>query len=63
MGINTKAGETVPVPDTAIGDDTGEIRLVAWRDSSNLLKRLRHWRKNKVLKQYLPYILQIKRRQ
>jgi len=38
MEINTKAGETVPVTDTIIGDDTGEIRLVAWRDSSNLLK-------------------------
>ena len=38
MEINTKTGETVPVTDTIIGDDTGEIRLVAWRDSSNLLK-------------------------
>jgi ssDNA-binding replication factor A large subunit len=38
MEINTKTGETVSVTDTIIGDDTGEIRLVAWRDSSNLLK-------------------------
>src|SRR5919112_1823498 len=38
MEINTKAGETISVTDTIIGDDTGEIRLVAWRDSSNLLK-------------------------
>jgi replication factor A1 len=38
MDINTKSGETVSVTDTIIGDDTGEIRLVAWRDTSNLLK-------------------------
>ncbi len=38
MDINTKSGETIPVTDTIIGDDTGEIRLVAWRETSNLLK-------------------------
>ena len=38
MDINTKSGETVAVTDTIIGDDTGEIRLVAWRETSNLLK-------------------------
>ena len=38
MDINTKSGETVSVTDTIIGDDTGEIRLVAWRETSNLLK-------------------------
>jgi ssDNA-binding replication factor A large subunit len=38
MDINTKSGETVSVTDTIIGDDTGEIRLVAWRETSHLLK-------------------------
>ena len=38
MDINTKSGETIPVTDTIIGDDTGEIRLVAWRETSNILK-------------------------
>jgi replication factor A1 len=36
--INTKSGETVAVTDTIIGDDTGEIRLVAWRETSKILK-------------------------
>jgi ssDNA-binding replication factor A large subunit len=33
--VNTKAGETVPVTDTLLGDDTGEIRLVGWRSQSS----------------------------
>lgn len=32
--VNTKTGELVSVTDSLIGDDTGEIRLVGWRDSS-----------------------------
>lgn len=36
--ITTKSGEAVTVTETIIGDDTGEIRLTAWRESSNLLK-------------------------
>ena len=40
MDINTKSGETIPVTDTIIGDDTGEIRLVAWRETSRELKNL-----------------------
>ncbi len=40
MDINTKSGETVQVTDTIIGDDTGEIRLVAWRETSKELKNL-----------------------
>ena len=40
MDINTKSGETVQVTDTIIGDDTGEIRLVAWRETSRELKNL-----------------------
>jgi len=38
MDINTKSGETISVTDTIIGDDTGEIRLVAWRETSKILK-------------------------
>ncbi|CAN5618462.1 hypothetical protein BH18THE1_BH18THE1_13410 [soil metagenome] len=39
--VNTKNGELVSVTDTLIGDDTGEIRLVGWRDSSNDLEKLK----------------------
>jgi len=39
--VNTKNGELVSVTDTLIGDDTGEIRLVGWRDSSNDLVKLK----------------------
>lgn len=38
--VNTKSGENVFVTDTIIGDDTGEIRLVGWRENSNLIKDL-----------------------
>jgi len=39
--VNTKNGELVSVTDTLIGDDTGEIRLVGWRDTSNELEKLK----------------------
>lgn len=39
--VNTKNGELVSVTDTLIGDDTSEIRLVGWRDSSTELERLK----------------------
>lgn len=39
--VNTKNGELVSVTDTLIGDDTGEIRLVGWRDSSTELDSLK----------------------
>lgn len=39
--VNTKNGELVSVTDTLIGDDTGEIRLVGWRDSSTELESLK----------------------
>ncbi len=41
MDINTKSGETISITDTIIGDDTGEIRLVAWRETSTLLKNIK----------------------
>ena len=37
MDVNTKSGEIVSVADTIVGDDTGEIRLVGWRESSGLV--------------------------
>jgi replication factor A1 len=40
MDINTKSGESISVTDTIIGDDTGEIRLVAWRETSKEMKGL-----------------------
>ena len=39
--VNTKNGEMVSVADTLIGDDTAEMRLVGWRDSSAELERLK----------------------
>ena len=39
--VNTKNGELVSVTDTLIGDDTGEIRLVGWRDSSPEIEKLK----------------------
>jgi len=39
--VNTKNGELVSVTDTLIGDDTGEIRLVGWRDNSLDLENLK----------------------
>ncbi|MFY9796812.1 MAG: hypothetical protein WCC17_18005 [Candidatus Nitrosopolaris sp.] len=38
--VNTKNGEVVPVSDTLIGDDTGEIRLVGWRNQSSSVTNL-----------------------
>jgi ssDNA-binding replication factor A large subunit len=41
MDVNTKSGEIVSVADTIVGDDTGEIRLVGWRESSSLVSELK----------------------
>lgn len=38
--VNTKAGEVVPVTDTLLGDDTGEIRLVGWRSQSSSVNQV-----------------------
>lgn len=38
--VNTKAGETVPVTDTLLGDDTGEIRLIGWRSQSSSVNQV-----------------------
>jgi ssDNA-binding replication factor A large subunit len=38
--VNTKSGELVVVADTLLGDDTGEIRLVGWRDQSSSVNKL-----------------------
>jgi replication factor A1 len=38
--VNTKAGETVPLASTLLGDDTTEIRLVGWRNQSPLINKL-----------------------
>jgi len=37
--VNTKSG-IVPVSDTLLGDDTGEIRLVGWRELSSHVNKL-----------------------
>ena len=38
--VTTKTGEVVSVSDTLIGDDTGEIRLVGWRQQSEEVRNL-----------------------
>jgi ssDNA-binding replication factor A large subunit len=38
--VNTKSGETVPMTSTLLGDDTGEIRLVGWRNQSAGVNKL-----------------------
>jgi replication factor A1 len=38
--VTTKSGEVVSVSDTLIGDDTGEIRLVGWRQHSEGVRNL-----------------------
>ena len=47
--VNTKAGEQVTVADTIVGDDTGEIRLVGWRDNSDLVSQLKIGERIKIL--------------
>ena len=39
--VNTRTGNLVSVADTLIGDDTGEIRLVGWRENSNQIANLK----------------------
>ena len=38
--VSTKTGEVVPVTDTLIGDDTGEIRLIGWRSQSSSVNQV-----------------------
>lgn len=38
--IQMKDGSTVKYADTMLGDDTGEIRLVGWRETSAMLEKL-----------------------
>jgi replication factor A1 len=47
--VNTKSGEQVTVADTIVGDDSGEIRLVGWRDNSELVSQLKIGERIKIL--------------
>jgi replication factor A1 len=38
--VNLKSGETVPVTSTLLGDDTGQIKLVGWRNQSSAVNKL-----------------------
>jgi len=38
--VSTKTGETVPVTSTLLGDDTGEIKLIGWRNQSAGVNKL-----------------------
>jgi len=47
--VNTKSGELITVADTIVGDDTGEIRLVGWRENSSLISELKIGERIKIL--------------
>lgn len=47
--VNTKSGELITVADTIVGDDTGEIRLVGWRENSSLVSQLKIGERIKIL--------------
>ena len=47
--VNTKSGELITVADTIVGDDTGEIRLVGWRENSILVSQLKIGERIKIL--------------
>jgi ssDNA-binding replication factor A large subunit len=38
--VSLKSGESVPVTSTLLGDDTGQIRLVGWRNQSSSVYKL-----------------------
>ena len=38
--ITTKSGENISLCETLIGDDTGEIRLIGWREQSEKVEKL-----------------------
>ena len=38
--ITTKSGEDITVSETLIGDDTGEIRFIGWREQSSKISKL-----------------------
>lgn len=40
IDVTTRNGETVAVSDTILGDDTGEIKLIGWRDGASEIGRL-----------------------
>jgi len=40
IDVTTKAGETIPLASTLLGDDTGEIRLLGWRSQSPPVNKL-----------------------
>jgi replication factor A1 len=47
--VNTKSGELITVADTIVGDDTGEIRLVGWRENSSLVSQLKIGERIKIM--------------
>jgi replication factor A1 len=38
--VSTKSSEVIPLTDTILGDDTGEIRVTGWREQSSEIKKL-----------------------
>jgi ssDNA-binding replication factor A large subunit len=38
--VSTKSAEIIPLADTIVGDDTGEIKLIGWREQSSEIRKL-----------------------
>lgn len=38
--VTTKSSEVIPLTDTILGDDTGEIRITGWREQSSEIRKL-----------------------
>ena len=38
--VSTKSSEIIPLADTIVGDDTGEIKLIGWREQSSEIRKL-----------------------
>lgn len=38
--VTTKSSEVIPLTDTILGDDTGEIRVTGWREQSSEIRKL-----------------------
>jgi ssDNA-binding replication factor A large subunit len=47
--VSTKSSEVIQLADTIIGDDTGELRLIGWREQSSEIRKLNIGDRVKVL--------------
>jgi ssDNA-binding replication factor A large subunit len=47
--VTTRNGESISLAETILGDDTGEISFIGWRELSSLIKDLKVGERVKVL--------------